>query len=101
MLGPREQAGLIATAWWWAKRSGAQYILTSCHPHHSEYYCRRYGLRVLVRRLRYPKLLDAPLEILGAPMEEMLDHPRGGGLLKKHQPPDDLLDSRLCAEVTL
>jgi len=100
-LSRAELMALMVTGWWWAKRCGATYFVTSCAPHHSALYRAAGGMDVLLKDARYPKMRDAPLEILGAPMEEMLQHKRASRLLAKHQPPDDLLDSRLCAEVTL
>jgi len=85
---------VICAAWWWATRMGAPYIVTSCHPHHSRYYERRYGVHKLTGTRLYPKFHDAQVDLLGASWERGLAHRRGGKMLRRFEPALDFYQGR-------
>lgn len=85
---------MICAAWWWAHRMGAGYIVTSCHPHHSRLYGRRYGVVRLTETRLYPKFRDAEVDILGATWDEGLAHARGEEMLRRYEPAEDFAAGR-------
>lgn len=85
---------MICAAWWWTRRMGVSYIVTSCHPHHSRFYERRYGVARLTGTRLYPKFRDAQVDILGATWDEGMAHPRGGANLRKFEPDAEFYSGR-------
>jgi len=85
---------MICASWWWAKLMGVGYIVTSCHPHHSKFYAKRYGVEPLTTTRLYPKFHDAEVDILGATWAAGQAHPRGGKNLRKFKPAPEFFAGR-------
>ena len=92
---------MICIGWWWAEEMGAKYIVTSCHPHHSRFYIRRYGVKPISVTKKYPKFNDALVDLLGGSMEDGLASKRGGRMLQDYKPEEDFFNGRFTAEVSV
>ena len=92
---------MICLAWWWAAVMGADHIVTSCEPHHTRFYSRRYEVAQVGPTLRYPRFRDARVDLLTGSMGEALQTKRGGRMLERFKPMDDAFQLRYRGDVAI
>jgi len=89
---------MIGYSLWWLMHMGVDFIVTSCHPDHTAFYVKRYGLEVLApipSRMgdkpvaRYPKFGMKLVEMPGISLRQLLTNENKGARLFRADPKDE------------